>query len=80
MVKTLTVYEEINTWYTDRQSVVDDGKTIFSVCNLCECPEDAIIGRDLFDAHDFVRAVEYGMKLAKDGYTSIEVVISNEEE
>ena len=29
----------------------------FSVCNLRECPEDAIIGRDLFDVDDYVKAL-----------------------
>lgn len=45
----------------------------FSVGNLCECPEDAIIGRDLFDADDYIRAVKTGMRLAQEGYTDIDV-------
>lgn len=45
----------------------------FSVCNLSGCPEDAIIGRDLFDADDYIRAVRTGMMLAQDGYTDLDV-------
>ena len=45
----------------------------FSVSNLCECPEDAIIGRDLFDADDYIRAVRIGMRLAQEGYTDLDV-------
>lgn len=50
-----------------------DEKVSFSVYNLCECPEDAIIGRDLFDATDFIRAVELGFRIAKRGYDNIVV-------
>lgn len=52
----------------------EEGKRLFSVCNLTECPEDAIIGRDLFDAEDYIRAVRFGMELAKAGYDDIEDV------
>lgn len=44
----------------------------FSVCNLYDCPEDAIIGRDLFDVNDYIRALNKGIELAKKGYTSVE--------
>jgi hypothetical protein len=47
---------------------------LFSVSNLNECPEDAIIGRDLFDAHDYLKAVRYGIELAKQGYDEVEYV------
>lgn len=50
----------------------EEGKRLFSVSNLSECPEDAIIGRDLFDASDYIRAVRFGMELAKAGYDDIE--------
>jgi hypothetical protein len=45
----------------------------FSVRNLSGCPEDAIIGRNLFDADDYIRAVKTGMMLAQDGYTDLDV-------
>ena len=47
---------------------------VFSVCNLNECPEDAVIGRDLFDEQDFINAVKLGMKLAQEGYTDCKIV------
>lgn len=58
---------------TTYQLVKIKNKNCFSVSNLDECPEDAIIGRDLFDANDYLDAVEFGMKLAKQGYDGIEV-------
>lgn len=56
------------------QTVFDsDGHRIFYVGDLNECPEDAILGRDLFDAGDFIDAIKLGMRLAKDGYEDLEV-------
>lgn len=54
----------------------DDGTRSgsYHVTNLCECPEDACIGRDLFSADDFITAVRLGMLLAQDGYTGIHTV------
>ena len=40
-------------------------KINFSVYNLADCPEDAIIGRDLFTADDYIDALHKGMELAK---------------
>lgn len=68
-------------YYYDYQRVKDeDGKTVFDVYNLAECPEDAIIGRDLFDADSWIAAVRYGMSLAKAGYDGIETVTVEDEE
>ena len=47
---------------------------VFSVWNLNECSEDAVIGRDLFDEHDFINAVKLGMKLAQEGYTNCKII------
>ncbi len=33
--------------YEESQEMIIDGKSTLSVGPLCECPEDAIIGRDL---------------------------------
>lgn len=41
--------------------------------DLSECPEDAIIGRSLFDAGDFLNAVKLGFMIAQNGYTRIAV-------
>lgn len=48
---------------------------VFSAWNLNECPEDAVIGRDLFDEKDFIKAVKLGMELAKQGYDDVKYVV-----
>jgi hypothetical protein len=54
------------------QEVSNDEENIyFGVCNLCECPEDAIIGRDLFTADNYVEALNKGIELAKEGYSKV---------
>lgn len=52
----------------------DGFKDSFLVNDLCECPEDAIIGRDLFDADDFIYAVRLGMDLRDKGYTDLQII------
>lgn len=56
---------------TSSQTVYDGDKTVFDVWNLEECPEDAIIDRSLFNAFDWLRAVKYGIELARQGYTNV---------
>lgn len=61
--------------YIGRQTICDSyDHFLFCVSNLNECPEDAIIGRDLFTADDYIEAVKFGMKLRADGYDDIEVI------
>ena len=45
----------------------------FRASDLCECPEDATLFRDLFNGWDYIEAIELGMKLAILGYDGIEV-------
>lgn len=52
---------------------IDNDMMQFYASNLDECPEDAIIGRCLFDADDFIRAVRTGMRLAQDGFVDLDV-------
>lgn len=56
----------------------DSKKLVFTAYNLCECPEDATVYRDLFNGDDYLDAIQLGMELAKEGYTSIEVSDSEE--
>ena len=56
----------------------DSKKFKFSVYDLCECPEDATIYRDLFNGYDYLNAIQLVMELAREGYTSIEVSDSEE--
>ena len=51
----------------------EDEKVHYSVSNLCECPEDAIIDRDLVSADEIVDFIELGMRLAEKGYDRISV-------
>lgn len=48
-------------------------KVHYSVSNLCKCPEDAIIDRDLVSADEIVDFIELGMRLAEKGYDRISV-------
>lgn len=75
MKKILKLYEERNRYEgTCYQEISDELGCRFSVSNLGECPEDAMIGRELFDASDYLRAVRYGIELAKQGYDEVEYV------
>lgn len=56
---------------TSSQEVYDVDNCVFHVWNLDECPEDAIIDRSLFSAYDWLRAVKYGIELARQGYTNV---------
>ena len=57
-----------------RQAIkTEKGKVIFQVMDLTYCPEDAVIYRDLFNAHQYINTLKLGMKLAERGYTDIEV-------
>lgn len=73
---TLKVYEEIDRYddYIRGHEVHydEDGVKIdFSAYNLNECPEDAIIERNLFNACDYIRALNKGIELAKMGYDQV---------
>lgn len=57
-----------------QSETVDSGVYLyFKAYDMCECPEDATLSRDLFDGDDYIRAIELGMKLANLGYDEIEV-------
>lgn len=56
----------------------DSKEFSFTAYDLCECPEDATIDRDLFNGYDYLDAIRLGMELAREGYTSIEVSDSEE--
>lgn len=62
------------------QDIIMDNEEVFSAYNLNECPEDAIISRDLFNAWDFIKAIELGMKLAKEGYVKLNITTAENEE
>lgn len=64
--------EDYNIGCIEYESLSNEKENIyFSVSNLSECPEDAIIGRDLFTADDYIATLKKGMELAQKGYTDI---------
>lgn len=81
MEKDLIVYQKYD-FYDGivGQDIIMDDEEVFSVYNLNECPEDAIISRDLFNAWDFIKTIELGMKLAKEGYTKLDITTAESEE
>ena len=81
---TLTIRPDYNDPYYTGSHVLqwdyDNFKGEFNVWNLDDCSEDAIIDRDLFNAYDFIQAVEFGMSLARKGYTKIKLTEIKENE
>lgn len=65
---------DIDSWGDRSQTIVDKENDInFGVYNLTDCPEDAIIGRGLFNSDDYIRALNKGIELANKGYTKVVV-------
>ena len=81
MVKNLLIIH-VNGWCYQTQYLydLDSGLEIFSVSDLSECPEDAIIGRDLTDARNIVDFIELGIKYAKEGYSEVKYFYEELEE
>ena len=77
MTKTLIVFEESSEWEgVFHQELWDPDKKsfLFSVSNLWECPEDAIIGHALHNSQDARLLIELGIEYAKEGYDSITAI------
>lgn len=60
-------------YYYKHHKVTDPAtsKEVFYAGNLADCPEDAIIGRCIFDAYNWLDAVKFGMELARQGYVDV---------
>ena len=71
--KILDLYEERNCYGLTYQEISDENEILFNVTNLDEFPEDATINRNLFSAQQYIKAVRYGIKLAKQGYDDVEM-------
>jgi hypothetical protein len=50
-----------------REKMEVDGKNVFGVANLSECPEDARIGRDLTDSDQVVKLMQLAFDAGKNG-------------
>lgn len=55
------------------ETVDSDVYLYFKAYDVCECPEDATLFRDLFNGWDYIETIELGMQLANLGYDGIEV-------
>lgn len=53
--------------YRAMQKITKNEEVLYWVQDLSECPEDAVIGRDLFNIHDYKSAVMLGYELGKRG-------------
>lgn len=57
--------------YAQDVSCEDEPQVRYSVYNLIDCPEDAIIGRDLVSAEEYIKILELGMALGRKGYDCV---------
>lgn len=79
MIKKYVCYwEEDSEWggdYHRYEELVDKDtdKTVYSVCNLTDCPEDAIILRSLVSAEEILKYIRIGMDLCANGYGDVEL-------
>ena len=48
----------------------DTDEEVYFVQDLIDCPEDAIVGRDLIDAYQIIAFINDGIELGMKGYTS----------
>lgn len=72
MIKNLILFDNLGDEYRHQELWdPDKGQLLFSVSDLWECPEDAIIGRALHDGEDASSLIEAGMRYSKEGYSSI---------
>lgn len=77
----ITKYSFTDDDYCSREKLVVKYKDAvlrsWSVQDLTDCPEDAILGRDLMSMCEVADAIKFGMQIAKDGneviWDSIEV-------
>ena len=76
MKEYIVKFSDNNNYDRRRQKVWSDNEDEKVKCrfrDLNDCPEDAIIGRDLFDANDFIATLKLGFAIAKRGYDCITV-------
>lgn len=52
---------------TPKEKLIIDGKQRARVSSLCECPEDAIIGRDLISCNDIANYMKEAYEAGKRG-------------
>lgn len=67
-------YDDYECTRTSQEIKDEDNGIDFSVSNFTWYPEDAIIDRDLFNADDYLRALNKGIELAKKGYDKVNLI------
>jgi len=67
MKKFLTVVTQRNDYRTKQVLYIDTDEQL-GVYDLSECPEDAIIGRDLVDCDDIAKYIKMGAMFAREGF------------
>lgn len=67
----ITIHSEINDYDYESQTMQVEtnvkNSIYFSVYPLCECPEDAIIGRDLISCDEIAEAMKVAYEAGKAG-------------
>ena len=63
----IRVEEDNDDGFFARQTLFANDEEIANVSDLQDCPEDAIIGRDLVDCNDIKEWIKYGYDAAKRG-------------
>jgi len=63
----IKVVEEGEEFGETSHEVFVNGESKWHIHSLSECPEDAIIGRDLIDGFDLLAAIKLGYEAAKRG-------------
>lgn len=54
-----------------QEVISPEDKSIYSVCSMWDCPEDATIERDLVSAFEYIDILNAGIELAKQGYDKV---------
>ena len=77
-VNIIEEYDDYLGMTTYQEVVGPKEESLYSVCSLEDCPEDAIIGRCLVDAFGYIDILNAGIKLAKQGYDKVIYTCYNE--
>lgn len=70
----LVVDQQTDFFHSQQLWDIEKECSIYSVSDLWECPEDAIIGRALHDADDATNLIKAGLRYASEGYDDIKVI------
>ena len=58
-----------------RSAKTDEIRFYESEWNATNCPEDMYFNRDLFSGYNYINAIKLGMKLAKEGYDDLYIIV-----